>query len=107
MLMRCAKCNAPAVSGSKYCQRCKKEIETAADDFLISLLTMPASEAQMRKMRNDPTVKKILKEMKGSRKDAEQKPEMPSIDEIDSGCRIQNDDSKKSRRGFFGRIFGW
>ena len=105
--MRCAKCNAPAVSGSKYCQRCKKEIETAADNFLFSVLATPISEAQMREMRNDPTVKKILKEMKANKKAASQKPVMPSLGEISPGCQIQNGDSKKSRRGFFGRIFGW
>lgn len=104
--MRCAKCNASAVSGSKYCQRCKKEIEKAADNFLFSLLATPISETQMREMRNDPTVKKILKEIDANRKAAAQKPVMPSLGEMGTGCQIQNNDSKKSRRGFFGRIFG-
>lgn len=105
--MRCAKCNAPAVSGSKYCQRCKKEIEKAADNFLFSLLATPISEAQMREMRNDPIVKKVFKEMEANRNAAAQKPVMPSLGDIETGRQIQNSDSKKSRRGFFGRIFGW
>lgn len=99
---QCPKCKSAVDKGYKFCPQCGANlIEAATTDFLVNILaTAPApSSAELEKMKNDPVVRAVLKEMERNRKQVVDSGSIRAIPKKDQWG------NNKGIGGFFRKIF--